>query len=253
MMNKPAFIIGGAPRSGTTFLADVLHRHPQVYMAQPLIPEPKVFKGQRQTAAVYLERYARLFEFAPADALCGEKTSGYLESPEACELIQETLPDVRLIFLVREPVARAYSNYLWSRKNGLETLPFEEAIRLEGHRPSPFPPERSYVRPFDYLSRSNYAALAKPFLATFPRAHVRFFLYEDLVLRPEKLFAEVQEFLGLEPARLSWQGVPIVNAARETGPPLDLHLQRRLREQMRAGVLQFAELCELEIEPWEYY
>ena len=165
----PTFIIGGAPRSGTTFLAEALSRHPDVCMAQPLIPEPKVFLGYRQPPEVYDERYRKLFAGANGHRLRGEKTANYLENPDLCDLMKTVVPDVKFVFIVREPVARAYSNFLWSTKNGLETLSFEEAVAKEGTRASPLPPERFHAKPFDYLIRSNYDALAAPYLKAFGR------------------------------------------------------------------------------------
>ena len=147
---RPTFIIGGAPRAGTNFLCHALDRHPDVYVAKPYMPEPKVFMGAEQPRPEYARRYAALFAAAGARTALGEKTSYYLENEAACTLIRRHLPDVHMLFVVREPVARAYSNYLWTKKNGLESLAFEEAVRLEGRRPSPLPPlpaESSYNQP----------------------------------------------------------------------------------------------------------
>src|ERR1700736_5930794 len=147
----PTFIIGGAPRSGTTFLAQALDLHPDVAIARPVIPEPKVFFGPPRDQGWYYRRYQELFGAAAGKRARGEKTSNYLESEIACARIATFLPHVRMLFILREPVARAYSNYLWTKKNGLETLSFEEAVELEGKRPSPLPPEKSHARPYDYL------------------------------------------------------------------------------------------------------
>jgi hypothetical protein len=248
----PAFIIGGAPRSGTTYLATGLSRHPQIWMKQPLIPEPKVFIGPLQPPEVYCERYRTLFAEAPAGTMWGEKTSLYLETPHAPELIHDMLPDVRLLFIVREPVARAYSNYLWSRRNGLESLSFEEALVVGDRRTNPLPPEKSYARPFDYLSRSNYAALAAPYLSLFGPDRVRFLLYEDIVKRPGPFWFEIQEYLGVSP--LPWKELDagVVNSARETGGLIDPDTARELRERMRPQVHEFQELTGLDLSSWNY-
>jgi hypothetical protein len=248
----PTFIIGGAPRSGTTFLAEALSRHPDVYMAQPLIPEPKVFLGYRQPLAIYYERYNKLFAPANGHRLRGEKTANYLENPDLCPLIQSVVPDAKWVFIVREPVARAYSNYLWSTKNRLETLSFEEAVQKEGTRTSPLPPERFHAKPYDYLIRSNYDALAAPWQSTFGRDRVRFFLYEDITLRPEKLVRELQEHIGATPLPFEQLDVGMVNTAREVGPPIDPGTEQRLRERMRPVVERFAGLTGLDISPWGY-
>ena len=249
---RPAFIIGGAPRSGTTYLADGIGRHPQVFMARPLIPEPKVFVGPRQPAQAYEDRYRQLFADAPAGVICGEKTSNYLESTTARELIREHLPEVRLLFIVREPVARAYSNFLWSTRNGLETLSFEEAIAAEGRRESPLPPEKAYARPFDYLARGHYAEFARPYFEAFGPEQVRFFLYEDITLRPQELWQEIQAFLGLSPLPAEALDGGIVNSARDVGGPISQEARLRLRDRMQPAVQDFQTLTGLDLSAWGY-
>ena len=154
----PDVVIGGAPRSGTTFLCELLAKHPQVYVAQPYIPEPKVCMTPHPAGdAGLLSRYASFFAEAPPQSTRVEKTSYYFENAEARERLTRLLPQARFVFILREPVARAYSNWSRTRSQGLEKLPFEEAIELdERSRPVPLPPDRAYARPFDYLIRGQY-------------------------------------------------------------------------------------------------
>ncbi len=112
-MRLPEFIIGGAPRSGTTWLYELLDRHPDVHMAKPVKPEPKFFLRDDEYGKG-LEYYAnRWFADVEDGKIAGEKSTDYLESPSAAARIARDLPHVKLIFVLREPVARAYSNYLW--------------------------------------------------------------------------------------------------------------------------------------------
>jgi len=249
---RPTFIIGGAPRAGTNFLCHALDRHPDVYVAKPYMPEPKVFMGAEQPWAEYARRYAALFAAAGARTALGEKTSYYLENEAACALIRRHLPDVRMLFVVREPVARAYSNYLWTKKNGLESLAFEEAVRLEGRRPSPLPPERDYARPYDYLPRGRYDVFAERWLAALGRTRVLFALYEDLVTKPEPVLARIQAFIGVRPAPLGAEDLGVINSAREMGPPLDAATEKTLRERMAPAVWRFAALTGLDVGAWGY-
>ena len=248
----PAFIIGGAPRSGTTYLTEALDRHPQVTMARPFVPEPKVFMGPRQPLQVYHERYRSLFADAAQSSVRGEKTSYYLECADACELIQQVVPEVRMLFIVREPVARAYSNYLKTKKGGLETLPFEQAIALEGRRPSPLPPDKDYARPFDYLARGDYSAFAQVYYRTFRPEQIRFVIYEDIVLQPHKFWKEIQTFLGLNEVPFEQLDVGVVNSAKEVGPSIDPALERELRDRMAPLVREFGSLTGLDLAPWGY-
>jgi len=251
-VTRPTFIIGGAPRAGTNFLCHALDRHPDVYMAKPYMPEPKVFMGPARPWAEYARRYAALFAGAGGRRALGEKTSYYLENEAACTLIARHLPEVRMLFSVREPVARAYSNYLWTKKNGLEDLSFEEAVRLEGRRPSPLPPERAYARPYDYLPRGHYDAFAARWFEALGRARVRFVLYEDVVAKPEPQLAGIEEFIGVAPAALGADDLGVINSAKEMGPPLDPAFERALRERMAPSVRRFAALTGLDVTAWGY-
>ncbi len=249
----PTFIIGGAPRSGTTLLCHLLDRHPDVFIMKPYIPEPKVFfMPTTGTIEEYLRRYAEGLADAGAAHALGEKTSNYLENEHVPQRMADTLGSVRLLFIVREPVQRAYSNYLWSRRNGLETLSFEEAIRLEGTRPNPLGPMREHARPFDYLIRGRYATFANRYYTRFGRDTVKFVLYEDLERRPTDIMRDVQEFIEVDPIEIDAQALGRINEARDTGEPLDRRTESVLRERMAAEVRRFAELTGLDLAPWGY-
>jgi hypothetical protein len=248
----PTFIIGGAPRAGTTYLTEALSRHPEVYMARPFVPEPKVFMGPRQPLEVYHERYRGFFSGGGDRPARGEKTSHYLGCAQSCELIRQVVPDVRLLFIVREPVARAYSNYLQTKKRGYETLSFEDAVLLEGRRPCPLPPEQAYARPHDYLTRGDYATYAQRYFETYGRDRVLFVIHEDIARRPRRLWKDVQAFLGVTEVPFERLDVGVVNSAKEVGPPINPDTERRLREHMRPLVRHFAAVSGLDLEPWGY-
>jgi len=248
----PDFIIGGAPRSGTTYLCRALSGHPQVFIPRPFIPEPKVFLLPLKPGETYGDRYADIFAPAAPGQLKGEKTTNYLENAWACRLIHRTLGPVRMIFMVREPVARAYSNWLWSRLNGLEKLPFEEAVASEGKRDDPLGAENPHARPFDYLCRGDYATLARPYCETMGFERVKFFLFEDIVNRPLDLLRRVQEWLGLDPLPGSRLDPGMVNPAAHTGPPIDRVFEETLRRRMKPKVERFAELSGLDLSEWGY-
>lgn len=248
----PDFIIGGAPRSGTTSLAQALDRHPAITMAKPLIPEPKVFMFEAEGGpAEYLERYAACFSEGKA-GLRGEKTSYYFENEDALRRMRETFSSMCYIFIVREPVSRAYSNYLWSRQNGYETLSFEQAVAQESGRVSPLSGEKAYVRPFDYLARGDYATFAQRYIDVFGREALGFFLYERLQTEPGELLLSVQRFLGVEPIDLESHVHFSTNLTDRTAAPLDRRLERFLRERMQGSVLRFAQVTGVDVGPWGY-
>jgi hypothetical protein len=195
----PDFIIGGAPRCGTTWLATSLERHPDIWLAKPFRPEPKFFLVD-DLYAQGLDCYAsRWFADAPADAVVGEKSTNYLESPTAARRIAHDLPNVRLIFVLRDPTRRAISNYQWSVMNGMETEDFATALELEEKRGAELPRPLEYARPHAYFSRGRYADMLRPFYDGLPAEQLLVLRFEDLVAEPGLTAARVHTFLGVEP------------------------------------------------------
>src|SRR5262252_6641269 len=210
-MRLPDFIIGGAPLAGTTWLDELLDRHPGVHMAKPLKPEPKFFLRDDEYAKglpYYSERW-----FAGVDPakMAGEKSTDYLESPEAAARIARSLPHVKLIFILREPVSRAYSNYCWSKMNGLETEDFATALRLEEQRERELPEKWKFTRPFSYFSRGLYADLLEPYFNRFMDHQLLVTRFEDIIERPKALAESVQRFIGVEARPQDADGLGVVN------------------------------------------
>ena len=210
-MRLPDFIIGGAPRSGTTWLYELLDRHPDVYMAKPVAPEPKFFLRDDEYAKG-LEYYSQKW-FADADAakVAGEKSTDYLEGVNTAARLARDLPRVKLIFILREPVSRAYSNYLWSKMNGLETEDFPTALRLEDERERELPPRLKFVRPFSYFSRGLYADLLGPYLDRFMEQQLLIARFEDILEHRQALADAVHRFLGVTARPEDAEGLGVIN------------------------------------------
>jgi hypothetical protein len=224
----PDFIIGGAPRSGTTWLHTLLDRHPDVYMAKPIKPEPKFFLRD-ELYAKGLPYYSDTW-FAGADAstIAGEKSTDYLESAPASARIARDLPRVKLIFVLREPVARAYSNYLWTKMNGLETEDFVTALRLEAQREHELPERLKFTRPYSYFSRGLYADLLEPYLDRFRDSQLLITRFEDIVERPAALAEAVHRFLGVTPRAGDAEGLGVINPSEGDATGLEDSVRRDL-------------------------
>jgi hypothetical protein len=249
-MRLPDFIIGGAPRSGTTWLYELLDRHPDVYMARPLKPEPKFFLVDH----VYdkgLKFYADTWFAAAGHAgLAGEKSTDYLESAAAAERIARDLPRVKLVFILREPAQRAYSNYLWSRLNGLETEDFETALRLEAAREKDLPERLRFARPFSYFSRGLYADLLAPYLQRFTRERMLILRFEDIRVRAGDLAERVHRFLRVSPRPGDADGLGVVNPSEKHGVTLDEAVHRDLLARYAEPNRRLAAILGPDFEPW---
>jgi hypothetical protein len=216
-MPLPSFLLAGAPRAGTTLLYQVCAEHPAIFMARPLAPEPKFFLVDE----VYekgLDWYVETYFADVGDALAwGEKSTNYLESPVAAARIGADLPEVRLVFVLRDPVERAFSNYLWSRKNGLETDSFADALAAEPEREAAYQGKWRYARPYSYRSRGRYVELLQPYLERFPREQIHVLFLEELRADPARMLGELFAFLGVPPLPTTPELPSGVNTARAGG------------------------------------
>ncbi len=146
--DQPDFLLVGAPKAGTTALHAALAEHPDVFVSSPKEPKywlcddapPPAWRGpgdahSQQEWVWRRHEYERLFRPARPGQLRGESTPFYLWSRGAHRRIAEALPDVRLIAVVRDPIDRAYSNWMHLWSDGLEPVgDFEEAFALQDER-----------------------------------------------------------------------------------------------------------------------
>lgn len=174
------FVVG-AQRCGTTYLYRLLAAHPEIAMATPARPEPKVFLSDDLTGdqAAY---DARVFPDAPVAAVRGEKSTSYLEHPAALDRIAATFPGAHIVVALRDPIERALSNYRFSVDNGVEDLSADEALLadLDG-RDRPYDRTRISVSPFAYVRRGRYLPYLQRVERTFASDRVHVVVFEDLV------------------------------------------------------------------------
>jgi hypothetical protein len=236
----PDFLIIGCKKGGTTSLMNWLIEHPDVARMYPSFQRrksPHYFdinyaRGPAWYRAHFPTRMslARRERRAGRRPLVGEASPYYMFHPAAPERVGETLPDVRLIALLREPVSRAYSNY-WDRvATGNEDLPtFEEAIDAEEGRLRDVAPELlrdpgyySYDHDHHtYLARGRYLDHLEPWLRDYGEDQLLVLAAEDLFREPQETFETVQRFLGLPVRQLTLRprnerrGYPSINPETE--------------------------------------
>jgi hypothetical protein len=250
-LRLPDFIIGGAPRSGTTWLYQLADRHPAIAMAKPLQPEPKFFLVD----ALFergLEFYASTwFEQLPLGCVLGEKSTNYLEGVNVAERIRRMLPNVRLVFLLRNPVNRAWSNYLWSRRNGMEMMSFKEALALEDKRERELPLNLRYARPHAYFSRGLYAQHLARFYRWFPRDRILVLQTEDIGNAPGTVAERFQQFVKVPVIPDLAKGLGPVNASiPEEAADLSADIRAELEDRYSEPNRQLAALLGTESLMW---
>lgn len=182
-MNASHFLIAGAQRAGTTMLVQLLAQHPEIGMAQPLRPEPKFFL---RSDALQLGRagYSKLFEATSAARVLGEKSTSYMERSDIAETVLALLPDVKVVFLLRDPVERAISNYRFSHENGVEAASLTDALHRETEKIPEYDRTRFSASPYAYLARGNYVHHLEQWETALGRHRIYVLLFEDLIRRP---------------------------------------------------------------------
>ena len=142
----PNFLVVGASKAGTTSVYEYLRQHPEIYMSRVKEPHYFSFLGgmpdfqgvndDRFKAAVVTDeqQYRGLFDAVGGEAAVGEASVSYLYYPAAAENIHATIPECRIIILLRDPVERALSQYRQNVTNGREPLSLSDAFEAEEAR-----------------------------------------------------------------------------------------------------------------------
>lgn len=241
------FLVIGAQRCGTTYLHGLLADHPSIAMARPARPEPKVFLSDDVLAAGSAAYVAEWFGHAGDASLLGEKSTSYLERPDAIGRVKAVLGLPKLVVQLRDPVARAVSNWAFSHDHGMETRPLADALADNLRGPAAWDPSQSSTSPYAYLERGDYAALLAPWLESFPGL-VRVQLLEDLTADPE-LVGELYGWLGVDPdVRPSSLGQPVNRSSSPTDELPD-DLVAALRDHFAPADKALADILGREL-PW---
>lgn len=198
----PEFLIIGAIKAATTWLNAQLQQCERIYLPDP---EPHFFTREYHRG---FDWYAGFFRDARSDQLVGEKTADYLANPDAAARIAAVLPDAPLIAQLRDPVARAYSDYCMLFRRG--TVGPDIADYLD--------PRRADFRRF--LDNGLYHAHLTRWFSLFPRQQMLVFLFEDVLDRPDWTISEVGRHIGVGEELLPKPITKRVNDSRAALLPL---------------------------------
>ena len=195
----PGFLILGAQKAGTTALYAYLRWHPAI--TGPAWKEVSYFDRHYRRGVHW---YRGHFPLRPGERLVGEASPGYLFHPLAPERVRATVPDAKLIALLRDPVDRALSHYHHEVALGREPLTFEQAIEAEPERTrgeeerlAREPGYFSHARwDYAYLARGRYAEQLDRWLAAFPAEQLLVVATDDLREAPRETYARVLAHLG---------------------------------------------------------
>lgn len=210
----PDFLIIGTKRGGTTSLFKYLNRHPNVLPMWPGVENAKKTfyfddnwdRGERWYRSHFATRGQRdsVLQATGAPAVTGEAAPYYMFHPLVLDRVQQTIPNVRCIVLLRNPVDRIWSHF-HERSQHTETLSFAEALaaedaRLAGEaeRIRSQPGYRSDRHDYcSYKARGRYLEHLEPWLNAFGPDQLLVVRSEDMYRDPQATVVNVQRFLGV--------------------------------------------------------
>lgn len=197
----PDFLIIGAMKSGTTSLYHYLIRHPKIIPASR--KEIHFFDVNFNKGISWYKSRFPLLSNSKADCLTGEASPYYMFHPHAPRRICRTLPQGKLIVILRNPVDRAYSQYGFIK--GIKASSFEKAIQKEKKRINKAKENMlrdenfnsSFYRRHSYLSRGIYVDQLRAFKYYFRRNQILVLKSEDFFENPQHVLNRVCRFLEL--------------------------------------------------------
>ncbi|MFI2810979.1 sulfotransferase family protein [Microbulbifer sp. JSM ZJ756] len=182
----PDFFVIGAMKSASTSLYFYLEQHPDVFL--PARKEPEYFSFRYGSSTDYAW-YLSLYEGAKPGQVCGDCSTGYsrgLDEHHVPARIARQVPHAKIIYLLRNPVKRAWSHYVHRMNervsSGEPVLEFAEAVRE-------YP---------DIIDAGRYAKCLRKYLEYFPLRQIKVFILDELLADPAAHGRELDEFLEVE-------------------------------------------------------
>ncbi|WP_431803277.1 sulfotransferase domain-containing protein [Halobacillus andaensis] len=181
-MFPPEVLLIGAQKSGTSTLAYYLSQHPEI-----CVSDPKEIHYYSRYWDKSLEWYKS--KFSDLDKLCIDASTTYsmanLQGDETSipERVYSINPESKFIYIMRDPVQRAYSGYWHNVRTGRENRDFYTAMADNDT---------------DMLDISNYYEQLKIWFEYFPKESFHFILFEDLKQDPQAVLNKCFKFLGVE-------------------------------------------------------
>jgi hypothetical protein len=185
----PSLLVLGAPKAGTTTLAAWWAAHPRGFV--PPEKEVRYFNEHHERGqAWYRSRFAGMGD----DQVGCDATPVYLYAAHALDRIAEEVPGARLVVLLREPVARMWSQWCYFTWLGLERRPFAEVV-LDAEA-------RCGRDGGDYAVFSRYVGHLRAIEDRFDRSQLLVLFSDELRADRQGVFDRLADHAGVERAPL---------------------------------------------------
>jgi hypothetical protein len=204
-MRLPNFVVIGAPKCGTTSLHHYLSQHPDVYVPKrkelhyfsyPHIARFSAGPGDANILNHFCatrQSYENHYENAGKEAAIGDISPSYLYYAEVSGRIKMELGNPKIVIVLRDPIDKAFSQYMHLVRDNRETLSFYDALMAEKRH------ERDGWTPlWRYSESSLYAAKLKIYLDEFGEDRVKILLFTEFIRNPHGVMSELFRFLDVD-------------------------------------------------------
>ncbi|HEY9776492.1 MAG TPA: sulfotransferase domain-containing protein [Planktothrix sp.] len=231
----PDFVIIGAQKAGTSTMYAVLCNQP--FMKSATEKELQYFSKRYNLGLDWYKQQFPANEDKTRSWITGEATPYYLFHPLAPKRLKETIPNAKLIVMLRNPIDRAMSHYYHERRLECEPFSFEDAVAAEPERLRG-EVEKILAEPFylsdehqqhSYLERGKYADQLLRWFELFPREQFHICTAGDLKKNPEETYAAISKFLGV--GKIDYSKIDDVNVLKYE--PMHADTRQRLTEYFK--------------------
>lgn len=205
MSNKlPNFILAGFPKCGSTSLYYYLKEHPEIFLPNQkelhfftydILQSCKSGPGDSETKKTHvknLNEYGKHYSDVKNEMAIGDTSPSYINYPSIIPEIKKTLGNnLKIIIILRDPIKRAYSNYLHLAREHRESLQFYNALMAEESRK-----KQNYSDFWYYTFNSSYSQKIKEFKKEFDDVLV--ITFEEFISNPRDYIKEVYKFLNVD-------------------------------------------------------
>jgi hypothetical protein len=205
IMRLPNFVVIGAPKCGTTSLYYYLRQHPDIYLPErkelhyfshDCLRERMAGPGDRHALSSlcssrqqYEEHYAK----ARDQKAVGDISPSYFYFSEVSERIKHELGDPKIILMVRDPIQKAFSQYMHLVRDNRENLGFYDALMAEEQRI-----RANWAVLWRYAESSLYTDKLRKYLSVFGTSRLKVILFEELSRSPQAILRDLFGFLGVD-------------------------------------------------------
>lgn len=227
-------IIGGSTKCGTTSVFSYFQFHPEVCPSamkesRYFLEKDYAFTSGRTSEKV-AENFSSFFINCTGTQLRLEATPDYLYSDNALVKIGEELQDVKMIFILRDPVGRLISWYQFASLNGMfpKETTFDQFISMQAIEPSPTAPQHLRA-----MEQGKYSKYLNRYLQKYGKDRIRICFYEDLKNDPKEFCTGIAAFAGIDASYFDTYQFEIFNRSVPVKSVSVHQLFRKLKRTIR--------------------